>query len=92
MHNHPEWLGGFDSRHGVYGLLPDIKSQGGLSMYYLTVTARRKDAKRRIALKGNDLEYLKRVAERNINKAYIVAICDGKWNTVWTREQEVKEL
>lgn len=30
MHNHPDGLGGFDSRHGVYGLLPDAKHKGGL--------------------------------------------------------------
>lgn len=50
-------------------------------MYYLTTTAKRKNAKRHIVTKSNDLEYLRRIG-RDINICYITEIYDGKWNLI----------
>lgn len=51
-------------------------------MYYLTITAKRKNAKRHISSKGNDIERLRRLAN-NINKDYyVVEIYNGKWELV----------
>lgn len=51
-------------------------------MYYLTITAKRKNAKRHISSKGNDIERLRRLAN-NINKDYyVVELYNGKWELV----------
>lgn len=52
------------------------------TMYYLTTTAKRKNAKRHIVIKSNDLEYLRRIGKDDINDCYITEIYDGKWNLV----------
>ena len=52
-------------------------------MYYLTTTAKRKNAKRHIARKSEDINYLKRLG-RNISERYIVEIYNGKWELVET--------
>lgn len=50
-------------------------------MYILTTTAKRKNAKRHITLKSNDLEHLRDIAQNNINKdRYVVEIYSGNWN------------
>ena len=52
-------------------------------MYYLTTTAKRKNGKRHIALKGNDLEHLRDLAQNNIDRNwYVVEIYNGKWKLV----------
>lgn len=52
-------------------------------MYILATTAKRKNAKRHIASKGNDLEHLRYLAQNNINKdRYVVEIYTGKWELV----------
>lgn len=51
-------------------------------MYYLTITAKRKNAKRHIAIKSEDLEYLKRIGRDNINNCYITEVYDSKWNFI----------
>ena len=53
--------------------------------YYLTITARRKNAKRHIAAKDSDLNFLRRLG-KNCTQLYNVAIYDGRWNLV----EEVK--
>lgn len=51
-------------------------------MYYLTTTAKRKNAKRHIASKGTDIEYLRNIGKNNINDCYITEIYNGKWELV----------
>ena len=49
-------------------------------MYILTTTAKRKNGKRHITLKSNDLEYLREIGKNNINKdRYVVEIYSGNW-------------
>ena len=50
-------------------------------MYYLTTTAKRKNAKRHIAWKSDDIEYLRGRAN-NLNDCYIVEIYNGKWELI----------
>jgi len=52
-------------------------------MYYLTTTAKRKNAKRHIVRKSEDINYLKRLG-RNVSERYIVEIYNGKWELVET--------
>ena len=49
--------------------------------FYLTATAKRKNAKRHIVLKSNDIDYLKKIAS-NLNDCYIVEIYTGNWELV----------
>ena len=51
-------------------------------MYYLTITAKRKNAKRHISNKGNDIDYLRKLGKNNINDRYIVEIYNGKWELI----------
>lgn len=52
-------------------------------MYILATTAKRKNAKRHIAGKSDDLEHLRYLAQNNINKdRYVVEIYTGKWELV----------
>lgn len=51
-------------------------------MYYLTTTAKRKNAKRHIVIKSNDLDYLRNTGKNCINDCYITEIYDGKWDLV----------
>lgn len=55
-------------------------------MYYLTITAKRKNAKRHIAEKSNDIEKLEKLA-KNMNECYVVEIYDGRWNLIKTIEK-----
>ena len=49
-------------------------------MYILATTAKRKNGKRHITLKSNDLEYLREIGKNNINKdRYVVEIYSGNW-------------
>lgn len=52
-------------------------------MMYLTITARRKGARRHIVAKSNDIEQLKSLAINNLNKKlYIVEIYNGRWSLI----------
>ena len=61
-------------------------------MYYVTIKARRKNGKRHISAKFElydmALKYAKRLSY--LNTRYIIEICDGRWNTLYT-ESEDKE-
>ena len=49
-------------------------------MYILATTTKRKNGKRHITLKSNDLEYLREIGKNNINKdRYVVEIYSGNW-------------
>ena len=50
-------------------------------MYILTTTAKRKNAKRHIVDKNNDIEYLRKLS-KNMNTCYIIEICNGKWELI----------
>ena len=62
-------------------------------MYYVTITARRKNAKRHIKAKFElDImarKYAKRLSY--LNSKYIIEIYDGRWNIVYKAESEDKE-
>ena len=62
-------------------------------MYYVTITARRKNGKRHISAKFElydmALKYAKRISY--INLRYIIEICDGRWNTVYAYKEEGEE-
>lgn len=58
-----------------------VKHMNKESTYYLTITAKRKNAKRHITEKSKDLNILRQLA-KNINDSYIVSIYDGSWNLV----------
>lgn len=55
-------------------------------MYYVTITARRKNGKRHIQERFETcimaLKYAKRLSY--LNSKYIIEICDGRWNTLYT--------
>ena len=51
----------------------------GTGRYILTITARRKNAKRHIVCRSNDLEELR---SRFRNEHYRLEIWDSKWNLV----------
>lgn len=52
-------------------------------MYILTTTAKRKNAKRHICDRSNDIEKLRKLGQNNINKdRYVVEIYTGKWELV----------
>lgn len=50
-------------------------------MYYLVSTARRKNAKRHIDTKSEDIQHLRDLA-KNFNHKYRVEIYNGKWELV----------
>ena len=49
-------------------------------MYILTITAKRKNAKRHIVTKSEILDKLIDLGKNNINDNYIVEIYTGKWD------------
>lgn len=55
-------------------------------MYYVTIIARRKNGKRHIQDRFNSynlaLKYVKQLSY--ISSKYIIEICDGRWNTLYT--------
>ena len=51
-------------------------------MYYLTITAKRKNAKRHIVTKSESLDELRNLGKNNMNDEYIVEIYTGKWELV----------
>lgn len=55
-------------------------------MYYVTITARRKNGKRHIHDRFGSynlaLKYVKQLS--NLTTRYIIEICDGRWNTLYT--------
>ena len=55
-------------------------------MFYLTITAKRKNAKRHIVSKSSDIDALRKLA-RNMNNCYLVEIYNGKWELVETIEE-----
>ena len=48
-------------------------------MYILTITAKRKNAKRHIVIRSESLDKLIELGKNNINDNYIVEIYTGKW-------------
>lgn len=62
-------------------------------MYYVTITARRKNGRRHIQGRFESfdlaLKYVKRFSY--LNSKYIIEICDGRWNIVYNAESEDKE-
>lgn len=52
-------------------------------VYYLTVTAKRKNAKRHIVNKSTDIDQLRKTAQV-LNKCYTREIYNGKWELVET--------
>ena len=50
-------------------------------MFYLTITTKRKNAKRHVVNKFKNLEDAKKLSN-NINECYIVEIYTGRWEFV----------
>ena len=54
-------------------------------MYYVTITAKRKNGKRHIQDRFESynmaLKYAKQLSD--LSSKYIIEICDGKWNIVY---------
>ena len=59
-------------------------------MYYVTITARRKNGRRHIQERFNSynqaLEYVKKIFY--LYSKYNIEICDGRWNTVYVYKEE----
>ena len=59
-------------------------------MYYVTITARRKNGKRhiqeRFGLYNLAIKYVKEFSY--LAQKYIIEICDGRWNPVYTYKEE----
>ena len=55
-------------------------------MYYVTITARRKNGRRHIQERFESydraLEYVEYFSD--FSSKYIIEICDGRWNTLYT--------
>lgn len=70
--------------------LSDKKDEGGVQtaqkgnkdMYYITSTAKRKNAKRHIVMKSTDYAYIKKMFDLYDNNRYIYEICNGKWEVL----------
>ena len=62
-------------------------------MYYVTITAKRKNGKRHIHDRFGSydlaIKYVKQLS--NLNSNYIIEIYDGRWNLVYKAESEDKE-
>ena len=52
--------------------------------YILTNTARRKNAKRHICGRYNDLESARKMAQNINEKLYVIQIYNGKWELIET--------
>lgn len=52
-------------------------------MFYLTITAKVKNARRHIVKKGNNIDELRKLGN-NMNIHYITEIYDGTWQLVET--------
>ena len=50
--------------------------------YILTITAKRRNAKRHIVTKSESLDELRNLGRNNMNDKYIVEIYTGKWELV----------
>ena len=50
--------------------------------YILTITAKRKDAKRHIARKSNSIDDLRTFGRKNLNDCYKVDIYTGDWKLI----------
>ena len=61
-------------------------------MYYVTITARRKNGRRHIQERFNSynlaIEYVKKI--HDLSSKYNIEIYDGKWNTLYT-EKEIEK-
>ena len=59
-------------------------------MYYVTITARRKNGKRHIQDRFQSyniaIKYVEQISY--ISSKYIIEICDGRWNTVYEYKEE----
>lgn len=51
-------------------------------MYYITITAKRKNAKRHIVMKSNDFAHIKKMFDMYDNSRYIYEIVNGKWEVL----------
>ena len=55
-------------------------------MYYVAITVRRKNGRRHIQERFNSynqaIKYVKQLSD--ISSRYIIEICDGRWNTLYT--------
>lgn len=51
-------------------------------MYYLTIKAKRKDAKKHISKKSHSIDELVTFGKNTLNDKYVVDIYDSKWNLV----------
>ncbi len=58
------------------------KMQGGVIMYILTITARRKNAKRHIVDKSTDINDLRKLANNVNGDRYVIEIYTGRWDLV----------
>ena len=50
--------------------------------YILTITAKRKNARRHIVTKSENLDQLRDLGKNNMNDVYIVEIYTGKWELI----------
>lgn len=57
-------------------------------MYYLTITARRKNAKRHVVTKSSNLDYLRSFGS-HLNEAYKREVYDGRWALVETIGEDI---
>ena len=59
-------------------------------MYYVTITARRKNGKRHIQERFNSynlaLEYVRKISD--LSSKYNIEICDGRWHSIYKEEGE----
>lgn len=62
-------------------------------MYYVTIKAKRKNAKRHIKAKFELYNMALKYAKHYLvfHQKYIIEICDGRWNTIYKAESEDKE-
>ena len=51
-------------------------------MYILTTTSKRKNARRHIVTKSENLDQLRDLGKNNMNDVYIVEIYTGKWELI----------
>ena len=70
------------------GTILSIKKRRYKLMYYVTITARRKNGKRHIHDRFGsydlDIKYVKQLSD--LTSKYIIEIYDGRWNPVYKEE------
>ena len=62
-------------------------------MYYVTITARRKNGRRHIQERFESydlaLEYVEQYSD--FSSKYIIEICDGRWNTLYIEGDQTND-